>query len=1222
MTKKWILRILCGVLVTAMLISIIPLGCFALENDTSNQFELDRAAALGLPTEKLGQKTVTGLEMTRLLDHLVNLIDSGKLTHWKTIAPNFRTGTAPITRYDAMVAVLLAAEVLGEEQMNNDHWGELHSTIGEKCWDGIQWNDHLFADVDTERMVGDFYILPAAYFYSFGRTSLLSGNYLFDYDKVSNSMRTDEKLTYEEALRAITRMHDSIERNLSTERLETEIDQQILSDAKNRKSQILNAQSDWTLGKGGKIYYVSPNGDDRNDGLSPATAWKSLGKVNSAVLEDHNADYFLNSDGFPEYKWAAANRNQWADLNPGDVVLFERGGLWRGVLRTKSGVTYSAYGEGPKPEIWGSPENGSGAEKWSLLQGTKNIWVFYRPLQDCGGILLDEGTVAIKKMAFWDSERRTYLDVGNNQHFSIEELENAPVLDPKTMDNLWFFNDITYSDNDPGYGSVGTLYLRCDAGNPGEIYDSIEFFTGNNTWNQNLAHTADGVTLDNLSLRYGTAGVQMQGNANATVRNCCIYWVGGFTLGYEINVDGETFNRTGATVSRSGDGIMSGGTNNTVKDNYIYQTFDWAITAEEYAGNFINGQSEVPRDNIDISGNLIERCAGGIGIFDWYAWEYCVNAPTFTNLTIADNQILYSAMTGWAHLEDYDAGETYLAALAFALNPGVSGIKIRNNTFYQTSEISQMITAWTFDDRETAISFDGNTYVQQNFVPMVYFQKRIALGNTAYECEFRNIMTHAGTAGEIEEVLHDRNSEVALPSIAIKQTMDHSFISATCTAPKTCKICGETEGTTLSHKWNAATCTKPKTCKTCGKTSGKAFSHDLGEWTTTTKPTTSKNGKEIRECQRNGCDYSESRSLGKKPAAPILTLSSDSASGKPVLKWDVSTIAKKYQIQRKIGQDGTYQTLATVSGTVYTDQSAEAGKAYYYRIRAVSETGVTSDYCISKSRTCDLPQPKVSASNVPSTGKIKLTWEKVSGAVKYEVYRATSKNGTCSKLGSTTKASYTNISTEVGKTYYYQVKAIHSNTNANSAYSPVVSRTCDLPQPEVTISNVASTGKIKLTWKEIDGAKEYKLYRATTRDGEYKLINTTTNLSLTNTSTTAGNPYYYKVKAIAEKSAADSAYSEIKSRTCDLPRPNVTISQNSAGKPKVSWDAVDGAVSYKVYRATAKNGEYTLMKTTTSLSYTNTSAASGTTYYYHVVAVCSKTAGNSAPSNTVSIKVK
>ena len=123
---------------------------------------------------------------------------------------------------------------------------------------------------------------------------------------------------------------------------------------------------------------------------------------------------------------------------------------------------------------------------------------------------------------------------------------------------------------------------------------------------------------------------------------------------------------------------------------------------------------------------------------------------------------------------------------------------------------------------------------------------------------------------------------------------------------------------------------------------------------------------------------------------------------------------------------------------------------------------------------------------------------------------------------------------------------------------------------------------------------EYEVYRATSKDGTYKLMKTTTKTSYTNTGAEAGKTYYYKVKAIASKSSADSAYSEIKSRTCDLPRPDVSIALSS-GKPKVTWNAVEGAVEYEVYRATSKDGAYKLVKTTAKTSYTNTAATADKT---------------------------
>lgn len=58
---------------------------------------------------------------------------------------------------------------------------------------------------------------------------------------------------------------------------------------------------------------------------------------------------------------------------------------------------------------------------------------------------------------------------------------------------------------------------------------------------------------------------------------------------------------------------------------------------------------------------------------------------------------------------------------------------------------------------------------------------------------------------------------------------EHTWVDATCTEPKTCTGCGETEGEALGHDWKEATCTEPKTCSRCGQTEGEALGHKLSE---------------------------------------------------------------------------------------------------------------------------------------------------------------------------------------------------------------------------------------------------------------------------------------------------------------------------------------------------------------------------------------------------------
>ncbi len=364
-------------------------------------------------------------------------------------------------------------------------------------------------------------------------------------------------------------------------------------------------------------------------------------------------------------------------------------------------------------------------------------------------------------------------------------------------------------------------------------------------------------------------------------------------------------------------------------------------------------------------------------------------------------------------------------------------------------------------------------------------------------------------------------------------------------------------------------------------------------------------------------------------ARPSVTTKNDAETGKPVLSWAaVSGNVSGYKVTRATSKSGTYYTQATVTDTTYTDTTAKAGKTYYYKVKAISgDNGVHDSLSSSyKSRTCDLPQPDLDATRSETTGKVKLTWNKISGADKYEVYYSTTETGSYKKLYTTSKTYYTHSAATVGVRYYYKVRAIDSDKSAaNSAYSPWLSWVRVCAMPEITLSNVSSTGKIKVSWEKVTGATNYEVYRYNDTTGQYDLIGLSSGTSYTdNESLVPGTKYYYSVIATTSKnSGAYSSPSDVKSRTCDLPRPDISVSLSSK-KPKISWDPIDGAICYKVYYST-DGSNWTLAFTTSDgdvSSVTHKKAKSGKKYYYRVKAIAENSAANSAYSSKKSITSK
>ena len=343
------------------------------------------------------------------------------------------------------------------------------------------------------------------------------------------------------------------------------------------------------------------------------------------------------------------------------------------------------------------------------------------------------------------------------------------------------------------------------------------------------------------------------------------------------------------------------------------------------------------------------------------------------------------------------------------------------------------------------------------------------------------------------------------------------------------------------------------------------------------------------------------------PAAPVVHIGNSASSGKPMLTWNAVEGATSYRIYRSTSRGSGYSLLGTTTATSYTNTGAKAGTTYYYRVKACNDAGLSPySNVVSgkvKSVTPKPSAPVVKIGHSAASGKPMLTWNAVSGATSYKVYRATSQNGTYSLLGSVTVTSYTNTGAKDGVTYYYKVKAV--NSAGESPYSNTVSGqsksvTPKPSAPVVKIGHSASSGKPMLTWNAVDGAASYKVYRATAKNGAYSVINTTNALTYTNTGAALGTTYYYKVEALnaAGKSLGFSDVVEGKVA------PVLAVGYSSvSGKPQLTWKAVPGATEYQVYRSTQQSSGYSKINTTTATSYVNTGAKAGTTYYYRIVAV-------------------
>ena len=402
---------------------------------------------------------------------------------------------------------------------------------------------------------------------------------------------------------------------------------------------------------GKTVYYLSPDGDDAADGRKPETAWKTLAKLNSMAIPT------------------------------GSYVCFERGGLWRGQISAKAGVTYTAYGEGDKPKIYGSLIDGADASLWKQTEA-ENIWVFAEAWkQDVGTLVFNHGEAhAIKCTIRTEADGSTFNNTTGEPFKTYADLTT----------DLHFYHD---------YKDSGKLYLYCK-GNPGERFDSIEF---NIKGNVIAVGGNSGVTVDNLCIKYGGAhGVGAGTVKNLTVQNCEFGWIGG-----SIQAEG-IFGRNYPTRYGNAVEIYGGCENFTVTDNYIYQVYDAGITQQVGLDSDPNNIKH--QKNMTYARNVIEYCNYSIEYF----LSGCVkeNPSRMENFLIEDNYMWNAAEGFCEQRPDHDQG-AHIKGWSGGNRNRATGYVVKDNLMIGSKDMLVQIMSDLYnpDGSDSMPKLSGNHFV-------------------------------------------------------------------------------------------------------------------------------------------------------------------------------------------------------------------------------------------------------------------------------------------------------------------------------------------------------------------------------------------------------------------------------------------------------------------------------------------------------------------------------
>lgn len=258
------------------------------------------------------------------------------------------------------------------------------------------------------------------------------------------------------------------------------------------------------------------------------------------------------------------------------------------------------------------------------------------------------------------------------------------------------------------------------------------------------------------------------------------------------------------------------------------------------------------------------------------------------------------------------------------------------------------------------------------------------------------------------------------------------------------------------------------------------------------------------------------------------------------ISWSSVDNADGYMVYRRTADSGWKKIASQVTDISYKDQKAVTGTTYYYTVKAYSyawgEMTVSSydkDGVAGKAR---LGKVKIATANSESYSTIRVTWNKVSGANGYRVYRSTSKDGKYTAIGSTAKNSavtFLDKKAVTGKTYYYKVRAYRnvSGKKVYGSYSATEKAKAVLSAPTLSAGSTSKTAVLE--WSKVKGADGYQVYASDSQNGTYTRIKITKGTGATDESLLTGKTRYYKVRAYRKVNgkAVYGSFSKIKKVT-------------------------------------------------------------------------------------------
>lgn len=330
--------------------------------------------------------------------------------------------------------------------------------------------------------------------------------------------------------------------------------------------------------------------------------------------------------------------------------------------------------------------------------------------------------------------------------------------------------------------------------------------------------------------------------------------------------------------------------------------------------------------------------------------------------------------------------------------------------------------------------------------------------------------------------------------------------------------------------------------------------------------------------------------------APKL-VSAVNGNGKVTLTWNKTKTAEQYKIYRKTN-GGDWKGLKTLSSSYnsYDDKTVKSGNSYTYTVRAVKNS-VSSGYNTNGITANYVGTPQ-NLKAVNSQNKIIFSWSKVSGAVKYRVYRKVGNDKSWTALCETTSAKYTDSSVKNNTDCKYAVKAL----GKKGASAHLYVKTTALKAPS-SLKAACTDNAIKISWSKMSSATGYKLYRKAPGQSDWKCIfiaKKNSVVSYTDKSVSSGKTYTYTVKQV--KGSIQGSYDKNGVSVKYIAAPTLTATHSPKGVV-LNWEHSPEGKGYEIQRKASGESSWKKIGTVSNIKttkFTDSKPVYGKKNYYRI----------------------